>query len=332
MDSARSAGTPDTVIWRPLDASDAEAVVGLMREVESVDQEGRYLGDDMAQWLADPLQDLARGSIAALDGDGIVAFATLRTGELTGPLSDLRYTGTVRPDHRGRGFGARLLAWVPSGAQALREARQFPGGPIEIFASLAASNTDAARLHESFGYAAVRRFDRMTRRLDEPLPVVKPLDGVEIVPYSADRDEEARRMKNEAFREHWRSVPWSPERWRSQAVGSPEFQPGLSFLALDSGSGAVVGAVIVHHRAAQTEATGLRNAYVSSISTLHSHRGRGIAGTLLASVLNAAKSQGFDTSSLGVDAENRDRAAAVYEKAGYVTVSSRFAYSLTVAG
>jgi mycothiol synthase len=333
MNSPRPTGTPDTVTWRPLEVADADAMTAMMREVETVDQTGWHLNlDEVRQRLSDPLKDLARGSIAAFDGDAVVALATLRSNGASGPSRELTLNSAVRPDHRGRGFGSRLLEWVPRGARALQEAHGSAGVPIGVAVFCAASHTDAVRLYESFGYRAVRRFDRMARRLDQAVPVVRPLDGVEIVPYSADRDEEARQMKNEAFRQNWGEVPTTREQWQRRTVRRPVFQPHLSFFALDAESRAVVGVVLVDHFAAQTEATGLRDAYVGSISTLQSHRNRGIATALLASALNAAESDGFDTTSLHVDSDNEERASAVYEKAGYAVVNTEVSYSRTVDG
>lgn len=333
MNSPRPTGTPDTVTWRPLEVADAPAMAAMMREVEAVDRTGWHLSQDEArQRLSDPHKDLALGSIAAFDGDALVAHATLRANGASGPARELTLNGAVRPDHRGRGFGSRLLEWVPRSARALQEANGTPGVPIGVSVFCAKSQADAARLYESFGFEAVRRFDLMARRMDQAAPAVRPVDGVEIVPYSAEHDDEARRMKNEAFRENWGEVPTTAEQWQRRMVRRPVFQPDLSFLALDADSRAVVGVVIVSHFAAQTEATGARDAYVGSISTLQSHRGRGIASALLASTLNAAKSDRFDTSSLHVDPDDERRASAIYEKAGYAVVKSEISYLRTVAG
>jgi mycothiol synthase len=333
VDSSPRAGTPGTARWRPLEVPDAAALAAMMYEVEATDREGRHLGvHEAAAWLAETGLDLANGSIAAFDADLLVAFATLRSKTTSGPVRDLAHAAAVRPAHRGRGFGSRLLEWMPTGARAVQEARRCAGRSVEVLAVCAMSNTDSAQLYRSFGFEPVRRLDRMLRRLDRPAHDVGPLDGVEIVPYSEDREDEARRAKNEAFRSHRRSVPSTPERWRRRALRRPEFQPSLSFLALEAESRAVVGVVIVHWHAAQTEATGLRDAYVSSISTLPSHRRRGVAAALLASVLDAARGQGFDTSSLHVDAASPDRAPELYQKAGYAVTGSLVSYALTVEG
>lgn len=69
---------------------------------------------------------------------------------------------------------------------------------------------------------------------------------------------------------------------------------------------------------ADTEATGIRDAHFMVVGTLPDHRKRGVATTLLAHALAAAKGQGYDRASLVVDSASPSGASGVFERAGFV--------------
>jgi ribosomal protein S18 acetylase RimI-like enzyme len=84
-----------------------------------------------------------------------------------------------------------------------------------------------------------------------------------------------------------------------------------------TGDGAVAGYVMSYESAADTARTGVRDLYVGTVGTVPAHRGRGIAGALLAHVLQGAVDQGYATASLTVDADNPTGALGVYDRAGF---------------
>lgn len=101
--------------------------------------------------------------------------------------------------------------------------------------------------------------------------------------------------------------------WRT---GSRAFRPACSAVAR-AADGEIVGYVLSYEHDADTARTGRRDLYVATVGTIAAHRGRGVAAELLARVLQAARDQGYDTSSLTVDAHNPTGALGVYDRAGY---------------
>jgi mycothiol synthase len=151
------------------------------------------------------------------------------------------------------------------------------------------------------------------------LPLTLP-DGLQARPLQAGDAERwaalLRLTHNSAFADHWGSAPVSSAAWAHQRTGSRAFRPGCSAVAL-TGDGFVAGYLMSYEYPADTARTGVRDLYVGTVGTLAAYRGRGIAGALLAHVLQAAVDEGYATSSLTVDAANPTGALGVYDRAGF---------------
>ena len=303
----------------------------LFAEIEAVDQYGWHFDADfLARWLADPMIELGRGTIAAFDGNRMVAAGVLAARAEADPVHAMHYEGGVHPAYRGRGLGAALLDWAVRQAGPIHSGR-FAGQPLTVQCGFPGSDDAAAALFAQHGFRPVRYFHHMSRDLDrDDLPPVRVPDGLEIVPYRADLDERARMAKNEAFRDHWDDAPTLPQAWRSRFTG-PDFRPQLSPLALDAATGQIVGLIVTHERAAQTAATGWLDAHLNNVGTLPEARGRGVATALLATMLRAAHEHGYATASLEVDSENPTGALGVYEKSGFAVVSTWVTYARAIA-
>jgi mycothiol synthase len=313
--------------WRALAEKDVPAWAELLRAAEQVDHEDEHYDEqDLAEELTDPLFDPERGSLAGFDGASMVALGAIHVRSAADELHRMRYQGVVHPAYRGRGLGTRLLTWTPDAARALHEER-YPGARLELNTGHISTNTAAGELFVRHGYRPTRYYHGMRRALDEGLPPVAAVEGVKIVAYSPARDEEARLVKNEAFLDHWGSTPFTPEQWRNSYPESASFRPDLSFLAVDAASGAVVGCSLTKYFAADTAATGRREAYVAVIGTLRPARGRGVGTALLGTSMHAARAAGFDSASLGVDSQNPTGALGVYERAGLAVVDTWINYA-----
>jgi mycothiol synthase len=305
---------PDGLQARPLQATDAARWAALLRAVEEVDRRNEnFDAEDCADELADPELDLDRDTLLVLDADGAaVAYQVLRLR--SGPPLGVRVLvdAAVHPAYRRRGIGTALTAVAHRRADATGAA---------VVTRLAETGADAIMLAERAGMHAVRWWSELERDLAVPVPPVPPPPGIAIVglgpPYAAARwDEPLRLAHNSAFADHWGSAPVGPDGWAHQRTGSRAFRPGCSAAAL-TGAGSVAGYVMSYEYAADTARTGVRDIYVGTVGTLAAYRGRGIAGALLAHVLQAAVEQGFATSSLTVDAANSTGALGVYERAGF---------------
>ncbi|MEU4510786.1 GNAT family N-acetyltransferase [Nonomuraea wenchangensis] len=311
--------------WEPLTLADARPLAELLDAMEAVDRVGvAHSVDEVAGHLSSPLLDLAEGTLAAREGDRLVAFGQLPVMQSALETHAMRLWGGVHPDHRRRGLGRRIVDWSLRAAPAL-SARAFAGVPAEVHLTAYATDPGAAVLAEAAGFVPVRAFARMARGLPGDLPAVRPPAGVSLAPWSPDLDEGARAVRNQSFRDHWGSVPHTPESWRAAITGPSNFLPGSSFVALADGR--AVGVLMTHHR--ETPA-GERVAWIQIVGTLREWRGKGVAGALLAHALTAFTAQGYDAAGLGVDAANPTGAVAVYERAGFSIAHRSTAYSCAV--
>jgi mycothiol synthase len=313
--------------WRSLTEKDVPAWGELLRAAEEVDQEDEhYNEEDLVEELADPLFDVERGTLAGFEGAAMVALGRLRARSGADAVHKMAYQGVVHPARRGRGLGTRLLTWAPDVAQVLH-AELFPESRLELNTGHISTNMQAGDLFVRHGYRPTRYYHGMRRDLGPDLSPVADVHGIDIVGYSAERDEEALRVKNEAFLDHWGSTPWTPEQWQNVYSQSVSFRPDLSFLAVDGASGRVVGVILTKYYEADTAANGRRDAYIAVVGTQRAARGRGVAGALMSTAMHAARAAGFDTASLGVDSQNPTGALGVYERAGLTVKDTWINYS-----
>jgi [ribosomal protein S18]-alanine N-acetyltransferase len=89
------------------------------------------------------VQDPGKECHAILDETGVAAFVLL---DLRGPLAGYIQSICVRPELRGRGLGAALIAWAE--ARILRESPN-------VFVCVSSFNARARRLYERLGYEVV---------------------------------------------------------------------------------------------------------------------------------------------------------------------------------
>ena len=64
------------------------------------------------------------------------------------------------------------------------------------------------------------------------------------------------------------------------------------------------------------------------VGTLREHRGRGLAGALLAEVMRASRAAGLERCVLDVDTENPTGALGVYTRLGFAATDRDVAYSI----
>ncbi|NUR83739.1 MAG: GNAT family N-acetyltransferase [Nonomuraea sp.] len=287
-----------SVRWGPLTGDDVGALDAFWHAVEAADRTDERLS--AADQFATPGLDLATGTLAAWDGDAIVAAALMPSRPEV-----QRLWGAVHPGHRRQGYGTRLLTWATGAAVARM---------LEV--NLYVDIPGTAELAEGAGLTRSRLFADMGRDLAAELPPVTVPAGVEFVTWTPALDEGAMEVRNAAFRDHWGSVPHTRESWRHFQVGAG-FVPSLSFLALAGGR--PVSLVITHDRGA--------TAWIHIVGTLREWRGKGVAGGLLAHALAAFRAAGYGTAGLAVDATNPTGAVRVYERAGFVVTREHAAYT-----
>lgn len=314
--------------WGPLTGDDAEALAELWAAMEAEDRTGEIHDvDDAAQQISSHLVDLDAGTLAARDGDRIVAFGYLPVRQTADDLHMMRLSGGVHPAYRGQGLGRRIIDWSIRTAPGVSE-RAHPGVPLELHVDVLDGRSGLAALVESAGFTAVRWFARMERRLSGGLPAVRPPEGVSIAAWSPELDEGARQVRNESFRDHWGSVRHTSESWRAMMTGTRNFRPESSFVALADGR--PVGVLITHFFEAAAARRGERQAWIQIIGTLREWRGKGVASTLIGHALATFGDQGYESAGLGVDADNPTGAVSVYARAGFEITRRSTTYALPI--
>jgi mycothiol synthase len=206
-------------------------------------------------------------------------------------------------------------------------AERHPEAPGSLDVSVSQPMTSLESLARRAGLQPERWYRQMDRPLPD-LPEVRPVPGIELVPYTADRDDEIRRAHNAAFTEHHGSSERDPATWQSLFTGQRAFRPDLSVLAVEDG--VVLGYLLAYVHEADTLATGKRRADFGQIGVLPPARGRGLASAVIAAALRAAADSGCQGAALQVDSDNVTGALRLYEKLGFTTTRTQVSWSLAV--
>jgi mycothiol synthase len=251
-----------------------------------------------------------------------VAFAWLKAMPGQRQHHRVGFWGGVRPSHRRRGIGTALFEWS---VQRGREIAETFGTdlPTELDIDADARQQDLVTVAANAGLEPVRTFLELARpTADAVLPVPAPA-GLELVPWSAELDEDARLAHTEAFADHWGSEPRSAEEWAQWYTGHRNFRPDLSVLAVDPASGQVAALVLTAAYPQDWERLP-REAWINTVGTRRAWRGKGVARWLMGDVHRriADSDTGFERAILGVDSENPTGALGLYRGLGYETVRS----------
>lgn len=248
--------------------------------------------DIVADW-GRPSFDVESSTMGVFDDDDdrLVAYA-----ELTGPK---RADAAVHPDHRRRGLGTELAAWVRRTAKARGET--IVGSPVP-------QGSDGDRLLAKLGYFV--RWESWTLELPpgaqiEPQPLP---EGFRIV--TAETPEQQRAawdVIEDAFAD-WVDRPKQPfEDFAAEVMGRPGYEPWHLRVAL-APDGEAVGACYLTH------AAGSDTGFVHSIGVRRDRRGLGLARSLLADAFGNARAAGASRSELNTD--TRTGALGLYEHVG----------------
>ena len=316
----------DGLTVRPLRADDVAPVAAVLAASEHVDDVGEYPdAEDLAEWWTGWKVDLDRDGFVVCDPAGlVVGFATVVAPSTFRGAFAIYLEGGVRPDHRGKGVGRALLAWQLARAAEVH-AEQHPEVPARLSVVVGERMTALESLVRRAGLTAERWYRQMHRPLTH-LPEAPAVPGVELVPFSWDRDDEIRRAHNAAFTEHHGSAERDPATWQTMFTGQRAFRPDLSVMAI--ADGAVLGYLLAYVFEADTQATGVRETTFGQIGVLPQARGRGIASALIAAALRAGAENDCDRAGLDVDSENVTGALRLYESLGFVTTRTRVSWSL----
>ena len=316
---------PEGLTARSLTTDDVAPVAALLAAAEQVDDTGEYPdAEDLTEWWTGWDMDFGRDGVAVTDGSGlVVAFATaLAPRNFRGSFA-VYLEGRVRPDHRGKGIGRALLDWQLVRGEEIH-AERHPEAPGRLTVPVPEAMTSLEALVKASGLTAERWYRQMQRPLTDR-PEAMSVPGVELVPFSWDRDDEIRRAHNASFTEHHGSAERDAAAWQAMFTGQRAFRPELSVLAVEGG--AVVGYVLAYVYEADSAATGVRETHFGQIGVLPQARGRGLASALIAAALRIGAENDCERAGLEVDTDNVTGALRLYEKLGFATTRLRVSWS-----
>ncbi len=289
----------------------------LLSQVEAVDKKGEnYDLADLHDQLADPRVDLATASVGAFDGAELAGYGIIRFRPQGAAVLVATMEGAVAPRHRRQGLGRQLIDWFAEQAAVVGR-RDFPGRSLELRVHASERNEGQAALMAATGFDPVRWLLDLERTLDQDIRAVPVPEGMAVVGFDARPSEAVRAACNDAFSGHWGRAPVSEREWHSM-VASSAFRPELSFLMTEAGGARVLGLLLAHYYPADTEVTGVKEAWIHTLGTIRAARGRGVAGALLAHALAAYRDLGYERASLSVDSGDASGALRLYEQAGFV--------------
>ena len=310
---------------RPMRPDDVGALAELLAAAEAVDDTGVHESpEDLAGgWLND-LVDLELDTRVVRADDGRVAgYATTIAPPTFRDAYGVHLQGRVHPELRGQGIGQALLAWQLARGRQLH-AERHPEAPARLTATVYTTMPSLEALVRRAGLVQARWFFHMDRSLTG-LPPLRQVPGVDLVPFTWDRDEAVRLAHNAAFTEHYGSSERDVASWRVMFTGQRSFRPDLSVLAV-SGDG-VLGYALSYVSEATAAATGVREGYFGQIGVVPAARGRGLAKAVIIAGLHAAAAGGCRTAGLEVDSENVTGALGLYESLGFTTHRTQVSWS-----
>lgn len=321
---------PEVASWRTATPADIDALHAVMVAVDRVDHPTWTTPrQDVVDTFDLPHIDHARDTVLAVDAEGrVIAYGSSFLHPSRDGSLNVHLTGGVLPSLWRRGIGGAVFGWqyargleqLAEAAAGLDESAQADwSGELRVYAEEA--NLGNQRVAEAAGLVAERWFATMLRDLTDGapsavLPEAAAARGLRIVAYTPDRHDDARHARNDAFRDHWGSLPSSPAGW-AKFVGGEFFRADLSRLVVDA-DGRIVAFCLASVNEDDWESLGATNAYIDLIGVVRDHRRQGLAPAVIAATLQAIAGAGLERAVLDVDTASPTGANTLYEGLGFV--------------
>jgi mycothiol synthase len=321
--------TSTTVTLRPLTHADIPTHAALLAAVEAVDKTGEHYSEaDLEEEYANPDVEVGKDIVGAWDGDELVGYFSIYPRHADETHQKIHVEGSVHPARRGEGIGTLLAEAMLARADAVH-AERHPEMPAKLTLSGLYDNTAQRDLVATVGLMP-ERYSFVMRTLlgsvEEPPALA---EGYELRRYDDSMSAAMHAAHNAAFVDHPNFTPWTDVMWKQWVTDSRNFRPEHSLLVVhESDPDTVVAYVQSNEFDAFFEATGRREAFVAKVGTRREHRGKGLAGALLAHSLWTYQEAGYQEASLDVDSENPTGALGIYERAGFEVETRWINYSL----
>jgi len=299
--------------WRPPEKSDVPAIVALQGACCDVDRTERWDDSDVLDWWADSSNDQEADALLGFDTKGELV-VSIWSRVPAGATSVQRIGGDqnqIHPRVRSDAMNQFVLDWWEArGRQRVFGDRFLL--PAEYTFHRLVAQEDEIEFLTSRGYEVARHFHELIRDLADPISVAEAPSDITVRPLG-DHRIEARRIHNDAFRDHWGSEPITAERWGSHL--GDHFEPDSSFVAFDGDD--AVAYVMCSTYPSDFVDRGWSHTWIEGIGTVRSHRRRGLASMLVARATKVIAEAGMEYALLEVDADNPTGAYGVYEDLGF---------------
>jgi ribosomal protein S18 acetylase RimI-like enzyme len=276
---------------------------GILEPIDMASMEHRY--SHLVN--SDPLTDCM---VATRNGE-TVGYGRVEWHDLADGDRLYDHTLVVAPDAWGLGIMSTLLAWCE--ARLLQVAAGHTDGRRGWFGTFLSDGDDESRAAiAGAGYELARLGADMLRPDLDDLPPVDVPSGYTLRTPSDGELPTVHASLVEAFREHWGETEDSAEAGLAEWVEDPRFDLALVAVLWDGEQPASCSAGVLEH-----QDDGTIRGYVSVVGTHPGHRRRGLARTTLTEVLHRLRAAGATSAYLEVDAQNQNRAFALYEELGF---------------
>jgi len=292
---ARSLAPTDAVsVYRLIAASELEELGEALIDLEDIE------GD----WKR-PSLDFERDTLGVFEGDQLVAAAELaRNG---------RAQADVHPQHRGRGVGTYLIAWIEQRTREL--------GGERIGQTVPVTNDAALALFRRRGYE--HKHTSWVLKLapdDEIRGDGTPPPGVVVRPYAPGEERAAYQVVEDAFNE-WPDRPATPyEDWAAPVLGRPGFEPWHLLVAAEGDELLGVCNVMVSGH----------SVWVNELAVRADQRGRGLGRVLLVAAFREGRARGATWAELSTD--SRTGALGLYQHVGMSVTDTFQHWALDLRG
>jgi mycothiol synthase len=204
--------------------SDGAALADLLNAVDAADHvRGQYTEQDATEELDSPFEDLPTSTLAVFDGARMLGFSAVHYTPEAEVVHRVHAAGAVRPDHRRRGLGTKLMQHGLATAEVLH-ARHHPTLRLVVESIYGELVDGSVALYRAAGMTATTWSRHMRHPLGTAVPDVPVPDGLRVEGYTAETDEEFHSVCNEAQdtlgksqlrAEEWKSPLTRESTWRS---------------------------------------------------------------------------------------------------------------------